>query len=265
MAKKYERIADDLRRRIDSGEYAPGGQLPTRDQLGERYRSSPGPVDEALNLLRAEGVIETLHGRGSYVRSPRRKVQRTPDRYQWEKDRVRIPAEERIQTGAVEKDTGLEFDRLDFRAEYQDAQADDDLAKTFGVPTGTRMLHRIYRTHALGEDAPVSLIDSYLVRDMIAPNPALLDVSNEPWPGGTQHQLYTVGIELDRIIDQITTRPPRPDEAEQLDIGPGVAVFVLRKVSVDTNGRVVEVSDVVMPGDRTEFVYTTKLARWEDT
>ncbi len=44
---------------------------------------------------------------------------------------------------------------------------------------------------------------SWLVYDLVASNPDLLDPSNEPWPGGTQHQLSTVGIELARISMQL--------------------------------------------------------------
>jgi GntR family transcriptional regulator len=100
---------------------------------------------------------------------------------------------------------------------------------------------------------------------MIKTNPALLDPSNEPWPGGTQHQLSTVGIEIeiDRIVDDITARPPFGDELEELGITSGVAVLVLRKTSLDTRDRVVEVVDAVYPGDRTELSYTIRLKRWD--
>jgi len=97
---------------------------------------------------------------------------------------------------------------------------------------------------------------------MAAANPELLDANNEPWPGGTHHQLRTIGIEIDRIVDEITARPPQGDEIERLGIRHGVAVLVLRKTSIDTTGRVVEVSDVTMPGDRTVMVYETQLERW---
>jgi len=60
----------------------------------------------------------------------------------------------------------------------------------------------------------------------------------------------------------LTARPPQGDEAEPLGIGPGVAVLVLRKISVETTGRVVEISDVVKPGDRTVMTYQTHLAPW---
>src|SRR5205085_8821987 len=129
----------------------------------------------------------------------------------------------------------------------------------FHVPPGAKLLQRIYRTGLKKEKPPLNVIYSYLLYDLAAENPALLDASNEPWPGGTNHQLLTIGIELDRIIDHIATRPPGPEEVEALALSPGIAVFVLRKVSIDTTGQVAEVSDVILPGDRTEFVYTTKL------
>jgi len=97
---------------------------------------------------------------------------------------------------------------------------------------------------------------------VVASNPDLLDETTEPWPGGTQHQLKTIGIELDRIVDEIRARPPMPEEAEALDIEPGVSVFVLTKVSVDTGDRVVELSEIIMPADRTELLYTIRLKRW---
>jgi GntR family transcriptional regulator len=260
---KYELVADDLRGKIQHGDYSPGERLPAQSALAAQYRVSLPVIQQALGVLEAEGLIDAVQGTGTYVRPPRRRVRRQTDRYQWEKDRARLPLEERRQTGAVEHDTGLGFGDLEFHAEYHTEDANDDLAGTFGVEPGTKLVHRIYRTRVHAEGTALSLIDSYLVYEMVAGNPDLLTAEKEPWPGGTQHQLLTVGIEIDRITDEVTARPPQADEAEQLGIGPGVAVLVLRKISIDTTDRVVEVSDVVMPGDRTVMAYCTQLARWQ--
>ena len=171
---------------------------------------------------------------------------------------------QRSKEGATEYDTGRQMSELAFTAEYVDAQADTDLADVFGVDVGTALLERRYRTRTEDEDAPLALVRSWLLREIAAKNPDLLDAANEPWPGGTQHQLLTVGIEVDRITDRVIARPPSPDEAAELDIDPGVAVLALRKTSIDTKGDVAEVSDIVLPGDRTELVYTTVLERWHD-
>jgi GntR family transcriptional regulator len=262
MAAKYERIADSLRSEIRAGTYQPGERLPTNDALMERFKVSPGPVRQAIDLLESEGLVESRHGVGTYVRAPRTRVRRTPGRYQWEKDRVKLPQDERMKTGATEYDTGLAVHALEFPARYDTIGATADLAEAFAVPEGTQLLRRTYRTRERGDDAPLQLIRSYLVYELVSKNPDLIDATKEPWPGGTQHQLHTIGIELDEITDRITARPPLPDEAEELDLGPGVSLLVLRKISTDTTGRVVELSDVLMPGDRTELVYTTQLTRW---
>jgi GntR family transcriptional regulator len=208
-------------------------------------------------------LVDRMHGRGTFVRRPPQRVRRTPDRYQWEKDRVMLPESQRRRTGATERDTGLPMSDLDFHASYDVIPANEDLAREFSVPVGAKLLRRTYRTRSRHEDAPLSLITSYLVYDVVAENAALLDAQNEPWPGGTQHQLHTIGIELDRITDRITARPPTPEEIEALALKPGTSVMLLRKISIDTTDQVVELSDVVLPGDRTEFVYCTKLDRFK--
>jgi len=261
MVSKYERIAADLRQRVRKEEFAAGERLPAETVLMDRYKVSLVTMRRALDLVEAEGLVERRHGIGNFVRAPRQRVRRTTDRHQWEKDRVHLSESERSKTGSTEQDTGLDKEQLVFHAEYSDCEADDDLAEALGVPVGTHLLERTYRTRA-AEDAPFNLARSYLVHEMIEANPKLLNATNEPWAGGTQHQLFTVGIEVDHVTEAISGRPPSPDEAEALEIGPGVSVLVLRKTLYDTGGRAVEVADIVMPGDRTELLYTTQLKRW---
>jgi GntR family transcriptional regulator len=169
---------------------------------------------------------------------------------------------ERAATGATEHDTGLELQDLVFHAKYREIKAPKDLADAFGVREETVLLERSYRTRCAAETAPFNLITSYLVRDMIVANPDLLDVSKEPWPGGTHSQLSSVGIEVDRIEERCTARPPTPEEAAELELPPGTSVILLRKTSYDINDRVVDISHVVLPGDRTELLFTTRLERW---
>src|SRR5689334_2710627 len=105
MGHKYDRTADDLRRRIQEGEFLPGGRLPTEDQLMARYKVSQPTVRAAVGVLRAEGLVESRHGLGVFVREGRQRVRRHNERYQWEKDRVHESEEERRKTGATEQDT----------------------------------------------------------------------------------------------------------------------------------------------------------------
>ncbi|MFE9608180.1 GntR family transcriptional regulator [Streptomyces sp. NPDC006012] len=262
MPKAYEMIADDIRRSIREGLREPGERLPSESELAAHYGRSVPTVQNALRMLNEEGLIDKRHGSGTFVRRPRTRAVRDNRRHQWEKQRAREPEAERAQTGATEHDTGLELRDLVFYAKYQEIKAPPDLADAFGVPEGTVLLERSYRTRHAAETAPFSLVSSYLVRDVIAANPGLLDDGNEPWPGGTQNQLYTVGIEVDRVEERFTARPPTPEEAEELELPPGTSVILLRKTSYDIHDHVVDVTHVTLPGDRTELSFTTSLERW---
>src|SRR5258707_8356522 len=67
---KYQRIADDLRARISSGEYPPGSRLPTKAELMDRYQVAVNTVERAIDELRKAGLVETLQGAGMFVREP---------------------------------------------------------------------------------------------------------------------------------------------------------------------------------------------------
>jgi DNA-binding GntR family transcriptional regulator len=64
---KYRSLADEIQSRIVSGEYAKGTQLPSEPRLGERFSVSYMVVRRALQVLRAEGLVTTLHGVGTFV------------------------------------------------------------------------------------------------------------------------------------------------------------------------------------------------------
>lgn len=262
MAKAYERIADELRAQIRGGLLVPGDRLPSEaDLIRSTGRSGP-TVQQALRVLQAEGLIERQHGRGTFVRRPRLMVQRTNARHQWEKDRARAPERQRSATGATEHDTGLKADDLVFHAAYREIEAPPEIAATLDVEEGTALVERTYRTRYSAERSPFGLVTSYLIRDLVEGNPDLLDEAKEPWPGGTSNQLRTVGIEVDRVEERVTARPPTVEEAAELGLPPGTSVLVLRKILYDTDDRVVEMSDVTLPGDRTEMLFTTHLERW---
>ncbi|MFE5814034.1 UTRA domain-containing protein [Streptomyces sp. NPDC056479] len=183
-------------------------------------------------------------------------------RHQWEKDRARRPRATRAATGATEHETGLALRDLVFHARYREIAAPCELADVFGVPEGTPLLERGYRTRYAAESAPFSLVTSYLVRELIAANPDLLDAANEPWPGGTQNQLYTVGVEVGRVEERVSARPPTPQEARELGLPARTSVLLLCKTSYDITDRVVEIAEVTLPGDRADLLFTTSLERW---
>ncbi len=62
-----ERVAADLRRRVQSGEWAPGDQIPSVAQLAESYATSRTTVQKSIKTLVDEGILFTRHGWGTFV------------------------------------------------------------------------------------------------------------------------------------------------------------------------------------------------------
>lgn len=63
----YQHAADELRREILAGQYKAGDQLPSYRELQERFGIANMTARSALGVLRDEGLIETIQGRGSFV------------------------------------------------------------------------------------------------------------------------------------------------------------------------------------------------------
>ncbi|MEQ4303891.1 winged helix-turn-helix domain-containing protein [Plantactinospora sp. B6F1] len=66
-----QRIAQDIRDKIASGEYKPGDKLPSLRQLIAIYDVSAEPVRSALLILQAEGLLEGHQGKGVFVTKPK--------------------------------------------------------------------------------------------------------------------------------------------------------------------------------------------------
>ena len=149
-----------------------------------------------------------------------------------------------------------------FTASYDTIKAGDELAKLFNIDLADPLLRRRFEStdHRTGHLLSTSV--SYIPQSLVESNPALLDERNEPWPGGTQHQLSTVGIEIMCMIDEVTARMPTTVEVQMWDLSDGVPVLFCRRISVDTDGRTVEISDAHCPADRTELRFVTPLKPW---
>ncbi|WAL65952.1 winged helix-turn-helix domain-containing protein [Amycolatopsis cynarae] len=65
----YLQVAGGLRAAIQSGEYAPGAQLPSYQELADSWGVAINTAKSAVTLLRDEGLVVTRHGKGSFVRT----------------------------------------------------------------------------------------------------------------------------------------------------------------------------------------------------
>jgi DNA-binding GntR family transcriptional regulator len=63
----YIQLADILRARIEAGELAPRRPVPSKRSIMQEYGVAGGTIDKAMAILRDEGLVRTVIGRGIYV------------------------------------------------------------------------------------------------------------------------------------------------------------------------------------------------------
>ncbi|WP_416986080.1 GntR family transcriptional regulator [Streptomyces sp. T028] len=66
----YVAVADHIEARIRAGELQPGARLPAERDLAQEYGVAYLTVRRAAQVLRDRRLIETVHGRGTFVADP---------------------------------------------------------------------------------------------------------------------------------------------------------------------------------------------------
>ena len=67
QSRLYQRIVEQIERSILSGQLKPGDQLPPERDLAGQFGVSRTAIREAMKVLREKGLIESQHGRGTFV------------------------------------------------------------------------------------------------------------------------------------------------------------------------------------------------------
>ncbi|MEU6616694.1 GntR family transcriptional regulator [Streptomyces parvus] len=63
----YMAVADDIARRISSGELGPGDRLPGELDMVARYGIARMTASRAVRELRERGLVQTVRGKGTFV------------------------------------------------------------------------------------------------------------------------------------------------------------------------------------------------------
>lgn len=71
----YQQLAAILRELIQSGQIPPHRPIPSKKSLVQQYGVAPGTVERAVDVLKADGYLKTVLGRGLFVTEP---GERTP-------------------------------------------------------------------------------------------------------------------------------------------------------------------------------------------
>ncbi|MBT2383671.1 GntR family transcriptional regulator [Streptomyces sp. ISL-11] len=236
---RYLQIADDLVEQIRLGALAPGTQVPSESDIMERYGVSQGTVRKAIAELRTAGLVETHHGRGSYVKNLPPVRRKSSERFRGSHRRAGKAAylAEAEQAGHTPDVHVLFVGPMDAPA---------DIAERLGIPAGKKVLAR--RRRYFVDGTPTEEATSYLPWSVAKDIPELFD--ENPGGGGIYARLEEHGHTFAEYVETIRARLATKQEVAALRLSPGAPVIHLVREAVTDGGLVVEVCDTLMAADR---------------
>lgn len=233
---KYRQIADDLRARIADGEFAESGKLPTEKELLERYGVALGTIRQALSVLRDEGLTESRHGAGVYVRSWRPIVRNALKRL----------SAEQWGEGRSMWDVDIDDRSLEVRdVQIEQLPAAADVARALGLVEG-ELVWRRNRKYVV-DGVPVMRSTEYIPDDL-ARGTRITQV--DTGPGGVYARLADAGHPPARFREELQGRPASAVEAADLELAPAIGVVELVRYAYDMAGRVMTVNRMILDASR---------------
>lgn len=220
---RYAQIKEAIRRRISSGDWPEGFQIPSEHKLLEEFSVSRMTVHRALRDLTDEGLLTRVQGLGTFVAE-------------------RPPSTDVVELRSIADEIAERGNLHSCRVEQLLAvAADAGLARRFNLPVGARLFHSIV-VHS-ESDVPVQLEERW-VNPAVAPGYLDQDFTRQT-PGEYLIRLES-SPQVEHVIEAVS---PTAEIARLLDIPvTEPCLRVTRRTWV--GGRVVTVAMLVHPGSR---------------
>jgi GntR family transcriptional regulator len=222
----YYQVKTDIRQRIERREWPAGHRIPSEAELCERYGASRITIRRALGDLAAEGLLQRVSGRGTYVREPP------------------ITAGPRGLTSFTEEMAGLGL------------HAGAQVLRSAVEPASATVAERLALDHA----APVVVIARLRTGDGRPIGVQTVHLPAQRFPGLDRADLGD-GSLYAYLERHYGFRPAAAEEtfevggirrrdADLLEVRPGTCGFLVQRLTYDAQGRPVEYVTAVMRGDR---------------
>jgi GntR family transcriptional regulator len=247
----YRQIADALQRDIDSGDLAPGAQIPTeaelREQFGRDGLVSRNTVRDAIKLLVAKGLVETRPGQGTFV------VEKPDPIVTSVRPGREVIVTTHPPTGGRESPDRL-WTATDPRVEIQ--QASEEVAQQLGLATGTMVISRHQERRLLNGD-PWSLQTTFYPMEYYERGATKLIRAEDIPETVVVYLQKELGIKEVRRRDTITARAPDRNEAVFFGLPDDgrVPMQEVRRTGFDEEGCPVRVTVTVYAADRNVLAY----------
>jgi DNA-binding GntR family transcriptional regulator len=228
---KYAQVVAEIQKRIERGDYKPGMLLPSEHQLVAEFGVSRPTIVKALSSLRQDGWIDTQQGKGSFVRG-----------------RPALAGAERTRPA----ESVLELPETELAGEL--VQAGVKVAPSYvRALLGLEAAAKAFLRQRLlsDETGPVELASVWLPLDLASgtnlASPDLL-------PDSIRHHVETrKKVRFDHAVERISARQPAGEEAQLLNVTADSPVLNVIVTAYDATKRPLQVTDLVLPGDRHEI------------
>jgi GntR family transcriptional regulator len=238
----YRDIADQLRQRIESGEFASDPQLPTEQDLQAQYGASRNTIREAIKQLITLGLVETKPGQGTFV----------------------VPKVEAFVTSLTgDPETAVDYisgvlgkagkaTASGMQVEIQEASG--DVAAYLELEAGTEVISR-HRKRFI-DDAPWALETSFYPGEFADRGADSLRRVKDIEEGTVSYLRNAIGVRQVGYRDRVTVRPPDGTEAVFFKLPPDgrVAVYEMFRTAFDGNEQPMRLTVTVVRADQNEFI-----------
>jgi GntR family transcriptional regulator len=243
----YQRIADDLRQQIESGQLPPGSQLGTEIELREHYGASRNTVRDAIKSLITRGLIETRPGQGTFVTETIVPFVTT------------LTGDPETASGGEGQTYSQEVaatlrEPADTDPEVGIRPANPDIAADLQISESDQVVSRHQQRSIDGTEW--SLQTSFYPMRFVTEGGAirLLDARNIA-EGTVEYLRVALGLKQAGYRDKLIVRPPDQNETRFFRLpGDGrVSVIEIRRIAFDDGGTPMRLTVSVYPADRNQF------------
>ncbi len=221
---RYLQLATLMRRRIETGEWAAGSQIPTLDALAGEFGLARVTIRQALEILELEGLLYRRQGRGTFI------APHLPDR-RW----LRLGGDWQALLAMAE---GLSPQLL----MLEDSARQPQIGPEEGTPAPAYKYMR--RVHATPNGAPFCLIDIYLDQRVFRRAPRAFK-TRTVLPVLDQ----LAGLEIGQARQTLTIGTADVDTARHLALPLNAPIAEVRRVVTDAHGAVIYLAELVYRGD----------------
>lgn len=242
----YRQIAEDLRRKIESGKLGHGDQLPTEIELRDQYDASRNTVRDAVKWLITRGLVETRPGQGTFV------VEKI---LPYVTQLIGDPGTGLDDEGPVYLAEVQAMRRIpsstDPRVEIQ--RAGDVVQAELQLDEGSTVVSRHQERHIDG--TPWSLQTSFYPMSLVERGALKLIQAQNIQEGTVEYLRTELDLRQVGYRDKITVRAPNGLETSffRLPDDGRVAVFEVFRTAFNNNGDPFRLTVSVYPADRNRF------------